>query len=64
MTLSPKLSDVLLTFGCPYCGRALIRKGSWFKTAARFKCAGCQREARVTYEDKIRLFARHARSAR
>lgn len=61
MSLSANLFDVLLTFGCPHCGRALIKKGSWFKSAARFRCAGCQREVRIGYEDKIRLFAKHAR---
>jgi transposase-like protein len=61
MSLSANLFDVLLTFGCPQCGRALIKKGSWFKAVGRFRCEACQCEARITYEDKIRLF-KHARS--
>jgi hypothetical protein len=64
MALSSKLDDVLLTFGCPQCGRALIKKGRWFKSVARFKCVGCQLETQITYGDKLKLFAKHARLAR
>jgi transposase-like protein len=64
MTLASfKLRDVFLTFACPYCGRALTRKGSWFTSTSRFTCTGCHREARIAYSDKIRLFAKHANSA-
>ncbi|SDR54005.1 hypothetical protein SAMN05444161_5650 [Rhizobiales bacterium GAS191] len=63
MTLSSKLVDALLTFECAHCGLKFSKKGSWFKSAARFTCAGCQREARITYSDKIRIFARHAHLA-
>ncbi|SDR58272.1 hypothetical protein SAMN05519103_06066 [Rhizobiales bacterium GAS113] len=62
MTLSSKLADVPLTFECAHCGLALSKKGSWFKSARRFTCAGCQREVRLTYDDKIRIFAQHARA--
>jgi transposase-like protein len=62
MSLSANLFDVLLTFGCPHCGQALIKKGSWFRSAARFKCAGCQREVQIGYEDKIKLFTKHTRA--
>lgn len=65
MTLaSYKLRDVLLTFACPHCGRALIKKGSWFGSMNRFSCLGCHREVRIAYSDKIRLFAKHANSVR
>jgi hypothetical protein len=63
MALSCKLTDALLTFECGHCSLKFSRKGSWFKSAARFTCAGCQREARITYSDKIRIFGRHAHSA-
>jgi len=63
ISLSSNLCDALLTFGCPHCGRELIKKGQWFKSVTGFKCEGCQREARITYEDKLRLFAKHARVA-
>ena len=64
MTLASKLDDVLITFDCPHCGVALIKKGRWFKFVGGFRCAGCQREVRIAYEDKIRLFAKHARLAK
>jgi hypothetical protein len=63
MTLASKLDDVLMTFDCPHCGMALIKKGRWFKFVGDFRCAGCQRGVRMTYDDKIRLFAKHARAA-
>jgi transposase-like protein len=64
MALSSKLRDEPLTFACPHCGQALIKKGSWFKSAARFRCAGCQIETQMTYVEKLKLFAKHARLAR
>jgi transposase-like protein len=65
MTLASfKLRDVLLTFACPHCGRALLKKGSWFASTNRFRCLGCHREARIAYSDKVRLFAKHANLAR
>jgi hypothetical protein len=50
-----------MTFACPICGHALTKKGSWFKSASHFKCAGCQTRSRISYEDKLRLFAAHDR---
>ena len=64
IALSNSLRDELLTFDCPHCGHTLIRKGSWFKSVSRFTCAGCQRQAPMTYNTKIRVFAMHAHLAR
>ncbi|SDR63587.1 hypothetical protein SAMN05519103_08789 [Rhizobiales bacterium GAS113] len=58
MTLTSKFDDVMLTLDCPHCGKALTKKGSWFKTASRFVCARCKRETRITYGDKIKMFGR------
>jgi hypothetical protein len=60
MPLSDDLRDVPLTFHCPHCGYALIRKGRWFKSVSRVKCGGCRREIRMTYDNKIKVFAKHA----
>ncbi|SEF12650.1 hypothetical protein SAMN05444161_8804 [Rhizobiales bacterium GAS191] len=64
MPLSRYLRDVLLTFFCPQCGHTLKKRGSWFMAGHHFKCEGCQREVRLTYDDKARLFARHAHLAK
>jgi hypothetical protein len=56
-------SDVLLTWGCLHCGPALIKKGRWFKAVAAFICAGCHREVRIAYNDKVDLFAKNAHLA-
>jgi hypothetical protein len=59
MSLSNELSDVDLTFKCASCGYRLVRTGSWFLHASGFKCAGCRSQQRITYDDKMKLFARH-----
>jgi transposase-like protein len=61
MNLTAELYGVLLVFGCPHCARELTKNGSWFKSISRFVCAGCGREARITYEDKIRIYEKHLR---
>ena len=60
MPLSGRLIYVKLTFNCPYCGHALIKSGGWFQSVGRFQCAGCQREVKLTYGDKLALFKKHA----
>jgi len=64
MTLSRKLNDVPLTLHCPHCNYALTKNGSWFKSCTRFKCAACGHGMRMTYDDKLRIFAKHARLER
>jgi hypothetical protein len=49
-----------LIFCCPHCGHALVRKGAWFQTVRGFKCGGCWRMLRLTYDDKVALFDKHA----
>ena len=49
-----------LTFHCPYCTRAIVKKGEWFRTGPKFKCQECQHEVRLTYADKVALFEEHA----
>jgi hypothetical protein len=60
MTLSAGLRDVDLTLPCENCGYLLVRKGSWFMTASAFRCVECKGELRLTYSDKVALFAKHA----
>ena len=47
MTLSLRLRHVDLTLECKHCGWPLIKNGSWFITASRFRCVGCKREVRI-----------------
>ena len=63
MTLSAGLRAVDLTLECERCGHLIIKKGGWFITASIFKCAECKGEVRLTYSDKVALFAKHAHLA-
>jgi DNA-directed RNA polymerase subunit RPC12/RpoP len=63
MPLSARLRDVDLTLECERCGNPIIKKGSWFSAASIFKCAECKGEVRLTYSDKVALFAKHAHLA-
>ena len=60
MPLSDSLRFVFLTVECPVCNHPLVKKGGWFRTVGRFKCAGCRNEIRLSYRDKIALFEKHA----
>ena len=59
MPLSGSLSSIDLTFRCPVCNYPLVKRGGWFRTVGRFKCAGCQSDIRLTYRDKVALFEGH-----
>jgi transcription elongation factor Elf1 len=63
MTIPNHLSDVALTFECPYCGHPIVRKGSWFKSIAHFKCENCHRNVHFGYPDKLALFDHYSRLA-
>ncbi len=60
MTLSSRLRDVELTLECKFCGHLIVKKGVWFMTVSTFKCRECNGERRLTYSDKVALFAKHA----
>lgn len=63
MPLSGNLRLVDLTFNCPHCGHALVKTGGWFQAVADFKCNECKRRLRLTYDDKVALFKKHAHLA-
>jgi DNA-directed RNA polymerase subunit RPC12/RpoP len=63
MPLSARLRDVDITLECERCGHLIIKNGGWFITASIFKCAECKGEVRLTYSDKVALFAKHAHLA-
>jgi hypothetical protein len=48
----------LFSYRCPGCGTARVNTGQWFRAIGRYKCEGCSTSVRVTYEDKVKLFAR------
>ena len=56
MPLSSALLDIPLTRPCPHCGHKLEKTGNWFSSIARYKCAKCRQELRMTYEAKLALF--------
>jgi hypothetical protein len=60
MGLPDDFADVMMTLACGTCGFALTKKGSWFNSASHYKCESCGVQGRVTYPDKVRLFARAA----
>ena len=59
MTLSTQLLNVDLTLECKRCGHLTVKKGSWFMTINTFKCRVCKDERRLTYSDKVELFAKY-----
>ena len=58
--LSSKLRYVDLTLECESCCHLIVRKGVWFMTASTFKCDQCKATLRLTYSDKLALFAKYA----
>jgi hypothetical protein len=63
VTLSSELRHVDLTLECKRCGYLIVKKGTWFMTVSTFKCCKCKAEQRLTYSDKLALFAKHAHLA-
>ena len=63
MPLSVRLREVDLTLECKRCGHLIVKQGVWFMTASIFKCNECKGEVRLTYSDKVALFAKHAHLA-
>jgi hypothetical protein len=59
MPLSGRLLHENLTFHCPHCDFAIIRSEGWFQTVGRYRCRACDREVRLTYDDKLALFDKH-----
>jgi hypothetical protein len=54
----PQLPDASFSHRCPHCGTARVNTGQWFRAIGGYKCEGCGNAVRVTYEDKVKLFAR------
>jgi hypothetical protein len=49
-----KLTELLQTLdSCP-------KTGNWFISVSTFRCDECKNEMRLTYSDKVALFAKHA----
>lgn len=63
MTLSAGLRYVDLSFECKRCGNSIIKSGAWVISVSVFRCAECKGELRLTYSDKVALFAKHAHLA-
>ncbi|TPK75333.1 hypothetical protein FJ930_04330 [Mesorhizobium sp. B2-4-15] len=59
MPLSAALLTCKMTFECPECGFAFVKHGSWFQSVSWYECEGCRRRIRITYPDKLKLFARY-----
>jgi hypothetical protein len=61
--LSSQLRYVDLTLECRGCGHSIVKRGVWFMTVSTFKCENCKAELKLTYSDKLALFAKHAHLA-
>lgn len=61
MPLSNELRDVAIEFQCPSCSCPMVRRGSWLKTIAGFKCDSSRSKVRLGYEEKLAIFERHLR---
>jgi len=59
LSIPQELNNQQLTFECPQCRHPIVRKGTWFKTIAAFKCPSCKASLRIGYPEKLRLFERH-----
>lgn len=62
MPLSNALDDVPLSLACPNCGHGLQKLGRWFLRASAYRCEGCGASNRITYDDKLKLFAAGAKA--
>lgn len=61
LPIPDSLNHKTLKFECPKCRHPIIRKGSWFKVIATFKCPNCNEGLRLGYPEKLRLFEKHMR---
>jgi len=59
MAIPDELRDVEMTYECPACQNAIVKKGSWFKTIGTFRCDSCGTSLRIGYLDKVALFQKH-----
>lgn len=59
LPIPDSLNDQNLRFDCPRCRHPVIRKGSWFKVIATFRCPGCKAALRLGYPEKLRIFEAH-----
>ena len=52
----------VLTHSCPHCGNKLETSGSYFWRTRFYYCPHCEQPVALSYEDKLKLFDRAARS--
>ena len=56
-----ELADAAITVTCPSCGHALEKKGSWVRAVGGYTCRNCNAWRQLSYSEKNKLFADHAR---
>jgi len=59
MPLSPSLHRTEMSFPCPHCGHVVTKDGSWFRARAHFPCPACHEDVKLSYQDKVALFAKY-----
>jgi hypothetical protein len=60
MPLPLDLFDVTLRYSCRHCGCIVEREGKWFFRLRQYTCSSCKQQVRVSYDDKLKIFARRA----
>ena len=60
MPLSTELYEVVLAHTCPHCGHVTEKRGRYFWRMRHYQCAGCEKSVHLSYEEKLKLFDRHA----
>ena len=56
----PRLGKLLLKHACPKCGSEKVKSASWFCAIGSYKCERCKKTVVMTYDMKLRLYARYA----
>jgi len=58
MSLSRALNNVILSRSCSRCGSQRQNPGTWFRSIRQYTCAECGGIEVVTYDEKLKLFAK------
>jgi len=55
--LPVELLDKIFARHCPHCGYKMEKLGLWFQSVHRYRCEGCGQKLKMTYPEKVALFA-------
>jgi hypothetical protein len=58
MSLTSELNCVMMSRCCSRCGWECRHQGTWFRAIRHYTCAECGAVEVVTYDEKLKLFAK------